>query len=497
MVSAVTRELSISYGAYQVGGTSDSLLDGPVRVTQSFPTAVVEFGFVVTGASEIAFVQACARAERAFREPHQGLTIAQGDELLLSLQHESNTGFNAEPEIRKSDDIGDTGRSRVYRVRIEFGLPADTEDPSGLRESDIEVAYDPARRRTVRFSGIWTAISAKDSREQYEDEVASWATSILSALGGTYELIDESASVDKEDKLCSFSRVYRELIFPQGADSPTDDPEIVEQVLTISRRRSAPGDTPFASAAETEGVSVERFLELEVSYECYLDATLTTDLPGKWSSIRDWIFQRVQAIADGGAIAIVERKPEYVYDQNRIRATMSVIVEPKETTVVEHSVEVRDSLESGFVHVPAWTGQPFSRYRYEGPADLLRTISQRSIYLGFLAVSKAVDAALLIGSVFDQPNTNPLSGGSGGWDLVRREASPRKRRIGIDGKTIDVTEVVATTVWRYFEPLHGGTTRKGEVSPSSGSEFQNDAPQGGSTPSSRSDSPVPNLPRGG
>ena len=88
-------------------------------------------------------------------------------------------------------------------------MPADNAPTVGIRESSVNIAYSPARKRQVTFTGVGTAISGTDARAQYESIISTYCTGILATFGGTYELGEEPLTqMDYEDKTISFTRVY-------------------------------------------------------------------------------------------------------------------------------------------------------------------------------------------------------------------------------------------------------------------------------------------------
>lgn len=450
MAPVVTRELSITYGSATVGGTTDRYLDGYVHVTRGYETASVEFSFIVTQASEALFAAECIAIEAAFRKPYQALTVTQGSVTLLSLSHSSSTGFDAEPEIVKADDLADTGRSRRYTVRISFGCPADGSGMDGRRESRVDVAYSPSRRRTVTMTGTWTAISTDTAREKYEAKVSTWATAVLAALTGTFDLAEESFEFSTNDKTCTFRRVYEEIIRSQGGAS-VDDTAIVRQSLVISRREIAPGDYDL--------LPTKRVIVLDVRYSASIDKTVTTDLPGKWSSIKSWVVEQVRSVLSGGALAVIAEAPEYDGDENRISATMTC-EGVGSGDILESTLTVEDADDEGKVFDPVWSGDPFACYVFQGPRVLLRTIHWTLVCYGTLNMAHARDYALMAAGKFNEAPM-AVGGGMSRWVGVSRSTGIAPRRRGIEPDSYDTTEITATVVRRWVAVPEGGT----EISP--------------------------------
>ena len=102
----VNRDLKITYGSTVVGGTTDYLIDGKIRIDKSYNTTTVSFDVVVAGASSDAnFASQCSTLEDAFRTPRDRLLIELGSSTLLDLNPTAgasgNSGFDANPSIRQ------------------------------------------------------------------------------------------------------------------------------------------------------------------------------------------------------------------------------------------------------------------------------------------------------------------------------------------------------------------------------------------------------------
>ena len=366
-MAAVDRELKITYGTFVVGGTvapgSERLIDNYIRITKSFTSASVEFDFVISAATEALFQTAIEECETAFREPFQDLIIEQGAETILDLSPSTNSGLNTQPEIIKTDDERDTGRSRKFTIRILADLPADNAPTVGIQESSTNVAYSPARKRQVTISGIGTAISGDDARDKYEAIIESFCSTILASLGsGTFELGEEPLTdTDYETKLITFTRVFDEIIFPEAGAA--DDPAIVRQTFHISRNKVAPGDDPMSAA--------QRLVELSASFECWIDKDVTQDLNSKWSSVKTWIYAEIGKVMPG-PLAITSTQPTFDFGENKISGRVSGLVFTG-SSVISATFKTDLFQRFGVVLIPAWTGESMSKYAYQGPGMITET----------------------------------------------------------------------------------------------------------------------------
>lgn len=451
----MARELSIVYGALTVGGSSGREIHGVSINTRRRREFVIDFEFDISKTSKSDFITEVGAVETAFRTPYQNLTVAQDGSNIYSFSQSGNTGMDAEAEITKRQDHA-TGRSRRYGVRITLKLPANTgaELLTGLAEHTVEVSYAPNRIRTVTISGEFTAVPGTAARAQYEAQIGSLETSVFTALNiaaTRRELVEEpQADSSYNNKTIIFRRVWKELIFSQGG-SQFEDAAIKNQSLRISRLHEAPGDSPTAA----------RLVTLNVQYDCWLDKDQTTDILGKYAAIRGWLFGRVQAVVVGGRVAVIEEEPTASYDDNRLsvrllcRATVG-------GTVLERNISIEEVFEPGWAIVHAWTGDPMSAYDYQGPAVRMRIITDTQTVLGFVHTIPA--------EISDGGSSYLSAAGLGfvkappGLKSHHRSSRPRfvHRRMGRDGKTIDVTDIVQVDEFQFFKAIQsGGGTASG------------------------------------
>ena len=472
---AVNREIKITYGTLIVGDTTDRLIDGYLKINKSYTSASLSFEIVITASSDAAFASEISTVEEAFRKPFQDLLVEQGASTLLELKPSNNTGLNTMPSISKSGDQKDSGRSRRYSVQIDCELPANNSPTTGLRESTVNVSFSPSRKRRVNISGVVTAEGVSDARAKYNAIISTYTTSVLSALGGTYELGEEPTTTnDYEDKTISFTRIFDEIIYSEAGSS--DDVRIIRQVVNITRSQVGPGDTTNSNAA--------RLVNLSCNYEAWIDKDQTQDLRGVWSSIKNWVYTQIQETFASGVIAVTSSSPRYDYTENRITASINAVGSDG-SQVIEHRSTIQISDSFGIVLVPAWTGNPMSKYQYQGPASRRRTTTTTQRVLSgavsrtsFRDVGPNVSVGEIekIGAEINQVglgggglNINLPGGGagnafafnamaagggdSGDWVIISSQQSETPLTIGTDGKTIDVIDISSTKVEEGFVPI--------------------------------------------
>lgn len=465
VVALETRELAVTYGSYSVGGDNTGRncnrdIDGGITVVEGYTEDVVEFDFVLYGAeSESEFVTECSAAVSAFSKDRQALTLTQGATTARTWSHASNTGFNARADIGvTAEDPHGSGRSRGYHVRITIQKPPSL-DVSGRRSASVRVDYDTARVRTVTISGVYTALSSNSARAQYAAAIASYCSDVLTALTGTYESVPEaeqfefddastSSTVDGGGKICSFTRVYRELIASQGG-SNLDDSAIVRQSLVIMQASPAPGDSPQA-------INAQRPDEASASFTATLDKTVSTDLTGKWTgTYKAWVLGRIRTIV-GGVIALENQNVSYDIEGNTIRADMRVTAVRVSGTLRYARTETLQIDQSPGV-APITHKNPLAAYVYDAPWVARQTVTIEVEAFGHQPLSAEL-LGIAPGDFGGFPPAIPEIGPLAGAKRVRESIgapSYRIERRGRDGYFYDVTIASITASWRLYHEVAG------------------------------------------
>jgi hypothetical protein len=426
----MARELKITYGTASVGvGTSYPLLDKQYEISNGVERGHVSFTFAVSASTEANFATACNDIEAAFAKRNQDVSVVLGSSTVLSYSHSGNTGFNSRAEVEKHDEEGNSGRSRRYHVRIEYERPA--SDASGRRDSSVRVETESGGRRIVSVSGVWTALSTSSAWAQYNAQIASFCSAVMTALGITYweKVSEPQAEYDFDNKLLRFSREMKEIIWPQ-LNATYDDSAIIDPVLSIQRKRVAPGDY---------GIAV-RLAELTVTYSCWIDKSVTTNLDSKWSSIKTYLVGYVKQLAGADAVALVDESPSFDPISNRIMATMEIqaVIGGK---LLECREETEDYVNTGVALVPAWKEdkENLSKYRFQGPGTVRRVVRRRRLFQG------------------NAPDRND-DGITVPQDYVMVECrgvrSPQTR--GLTEYHFDITEFVQEAVMEKYHDAKGG-----------------------------------------
>jgi len=507
---AVSRELSITYGSITVGGGTERLLDFPLQIQEGPDQGTLTFSFVSGGDTEAAFDAEIATVETAFRTPRADLTVTQGAETLYSWVTSANTGYNHDPRLNKDgDETTDSGRRRRYQVTIVFDLPSERYLQDGRRDSTVTLDFTPARRRTLTIDAEYRSIPGgpASARAQYEANIGAYASALITGFGGTWELADETQASNDTDTICTITRVYDEIIYDQKVGT-LNDPEVVRQELTATVTRVAPGDS---------GATVSRFAELDINYSVWIDKTLETDLEKKWTNtLRKWVIAAMLDRFNAATGALVNENVSYDGPENRIMSSMTMwVITGNNLIEWRHTKELMTDF--GKIIVPAWTGDPFSKYLYQGPMRHTRRTTdverRKGMYRaksrsGSGASNAGAGGGLIrdlgaAGQVTFNGASNPfaistgwtgnvrgiyIAGGGGGggkpqgdggsgsedapsgasggeWFELMRTVTSTPLVLGRDGYTVPVTDITTVVLSEWFKalgpigPATGGRTR--------------------------------------
>ena len=389
---AVTREFTITYGTLVVGGTTDRVLDEKYRIiTKNYNELILEYAFMIQKDLEADFAIEIAAIESAFRTPRQDLKIELGSAILLDLKRSDSSGFNHDPEIIKRGEIADGGRTRRYEVRVTVELPADLSGQAGRRDSIVEVEFTESRRRLLRITGTYTAISGTSAEATYLANIDTYTGAIITALTGTFQRRTRLYSHDDDNVNVDFEEVHEEILFNE-ATGVLDDPAIINQILFIRRNKVAPGDSGFREAAIRGQIvrppagsifgggifDTRRPVSMTIEYEASIDSSVTTNLVSKWeSTIRPFVLSQIKNVLGTSTGALVEEEPDFDGHENRIRATMEFLGIESAAARLEFQLTTERRDETGNVLVPVWDGNPLSKYLFQGPARRIFTITER------------------------------------------------------------------------------------------------------------------------
>jgi hypothetical protein len=382
-----------------------------------------------------------------------------GSSTLIDLDPSVNTGFNAQPTIRKTAGDLDTARSRKYAISVVVELPADLAGQDGRVESSVTLQYDPNRKRTLTISGTYTALGGNSAFAQYSASIGAYQATVQSAFGGTWEIVTESVTHDDTNKNVQFSRMFREIIFNQG-QGILDDPAVVEQQISYSRLVDRPGDSPHSSG------KVARLDTIQMQANMFIDKNVTMDLRGKYETgLRQYLIQLAFNTFSSSTGALVAESPQFDFHENKIQVSMTFRMVGS-SNILQYTKTVQIAVEEGLTIIPVWE-KKLSKHVFQGSANKIRTTTDSEIRLkgsggggGFFGGGGAQLQfnGIPAGDIFDQVNNgnfNQAGGGggggagNGGYIVVRTSVSETPALIGTDDRFIEVINRTGVTeeVW--------------------------------------------------
>ena len=468
-----TSELTIIYGGVTIGGSTARQITEWTKEEHDYVSGAFEFEFVTTVASDAAFATELNTIRDEFRKPRQDLTVTQNASTILSRSHSANTGLDTNPRIIKDGDPADTGRSRHFRVRIEYELPADNVSTSFRRGSTIVVNYTPSRRRTVTITGIYTANSTDGTTAadtQYFAQIATAEDTLLDTVDSvaTWERVGQpQVEYFETRKVMHFTRVYREVNVAQSL-SATDDAEIIDPQLIITREQMAPGDSfesglsyggggqggssipgqtslqPSSPTPRSVSRPVKRPILVTLTYDCSVDIT-NVSLNTKYTGvIRPFLINQAGRTEGAGGVCILDEKVDFDRYENRISVVMQCIAYT--TVIIEQKITYQDISADGYVFAPTTSADVFAYYEYPGPAvrQMIVTEERKEV------VASSTTALSQSGSLY-VPGDSFASALGDKWRRISREPQVFVLSQGLDGaskKTVAHILIVAVFQFR-------------------------------------------------
>lgn len=471
-MAAVTRELKIDYGGFIIGLTTNRVITGKMEIEESYEVTVVTFEFGIQADTEAAFIAEIALVETAFSKPRQKLTITQGSGTIKEFDptkaSDKNTGFNADPVITKRQDIGDTGRSRIYGVTITFDMPADIAGQLARRDSRIRFEIDPSNVAKLEITGTYTAQDDKDAKEQFDDKIDAYITVIINnnkATSGAdriFQVVEKITDVDETDKILDFTIRLEEIRYPETR-TISDQDDFAQQSIIIKRQRLYEGDSPMRGSGFSgprigkdgeivKVTGVKRLVRLEVNYEVKLNTDHTIlvqssqQIANEYKNFylaisRPWIIESAKAL-ELVIVAVTNEEPEFDPAAGVLRARIQMLAtegQSADKMIIEFELTEKIHEESGNVLIPIWDGNRFARYIFQGPARRIRTTIERYRVMGHQRALK-----------FSDLSPAPL----GNWWPVSHDITTVPLILGRgdfgDADTVlNVTDIIAEKIWEW------------------------------------------------
>lgn len=441
----------ISYGSLTAPGTVGSSRLTLYRVhdfDHGYRSLRLTFAVILQSPTRDDFRADTATFEALVTKPRQTIAVAfngEGDE--RRYQASDNTALNARATVAKPGSPADTPLSRLYVVTVTAGRPADLDGQDGLDNFRWRV-QDRPNAQTVTLTGEYTAIGGTQARAKYLASIAArWAT-IKTALGGEWDLLDDTHEPDDTDQTVSFQRVYKRLLYNE-ASGTLDHDALSGQALEVRPRK--------VSQAAKEG---KPFVEVALAYRADVERTEVDDgndvvdvakVLALWEgTVQPWLIENMRGVTTG-TLAVTVQDPGLSFDPPSIQTQMIGLAHAG--GVVSRTLVTDDFVDPGQIITRTWPkgatnptkADPTPAHVNDGPKVIRRRIVQVTRAVGGPAVAKfgnsrqalAVSASARGRVVqgpwrirFDGPNYEGLEDGTqlkvtdeireSTWDLVAR-----------------------------------------------------------------------------
>lgn len=485
----VTNPFSITYGDLEVGGSTAFQLHGPYVIEKSYDSFRLVFDVVIAAESFDELQSLSDQVETGFRK-----RLSNGDQVEIDLDGNAWTYAVGTTLLKPTASAAksanpetDKGFSRAYTVSIQGELPADDSQDAGLRDVEVLVERLPSRQRVVTMRGTYTATTAGDALERYQDAFDDEADSYLDAIAGaggpgspTWELVSETFSIDRQrdgsepaPHLCNFTRQYHELLVNQ-TQGQRDDDEIRDHRVTFTDLSQYPGDS-------RQGV--QRLRRVIGSYDCAVDIEETTNLQTVYrQKVLPHLKQLFRTNFDPSTFAIEEQRVTFDESSKRLSISFQFIYRKAGgDALVEVSQSVAYRETRTIDYTPVHGDDELAAEADVGWATLERVWDRVAIVLGQetpkLRISdrpRAGAAGLFtdtLGGLSGPDNGDRTRILPDGWNVIASTSQVTPQWIGTpDEEQIEVQRLTESVVERFHRRPsgRGGTTTTIPRGPSTG-----------------------------
>lgn len=385
----MTRLLKVTYAGVTVGKDTSSAsyhLTGKYRNREEYGSGFIEFDVVVSNTTRATFLTDEAALIAAYRKPDQVLEVVLGSTSRIDVDPvagaSGNTGFLTRPSIVKAGTALDTANSAAYRIRVDYQRPADLSGRNGRREAALDFSTNPAGVRTAVVSGTYTALTTVDALAQYRANVGTAADALLDLVdaSATWELVGKpQARFDDQNKLLSFSHVYREVVANQSSGT-LDHAAIVNPTLIVRRERVSTERAILAAAAGSGGdLDAQALVGLRAEFRCWIDRTTQPDLQLAYENVvRPRLLEAIRELSGVTVLAVVRDEMVPEIHEHMLTARIDAQGDPG-TGLYQSRLEVEELYDTGVALIPVLDGNPFSRDLYEGPQTVIRRVRRTTV----------------------------------------------------------------------------------------------------------------------
>ena len=376
----MSRLIKITYAGLAIGkdqADSSYNLADKYKISSGYTEFSITFEVVVSNSTRSTFLTSEAALIAAYRKPDQALEVVIGSTARHDYDPADNTGFNARATCVKVGGPEDTANSSRYRCQVTVQLPADLSGRSGRQSSTVTVDTTASGKRTVTIEGSYTALSTNAATDQYAAAADTYCSGVLTAVGGTYNLLPESYVYDDQDKVLRFKRVYQE-VFAAESVAATDNAAICDQRLVIERGDTQEGG-PWGDGGWDRKVTPLR--RVRAIFSCSVKSSQTTDLKTLYEgTVLPHLDAQVNAVT-GGTLVRVSATPSFDVGENRLQATVEYLADVG-SSFLAADIRVTQEIDHGIRLVPVWDGSPFSRDLYHVPQAKIITVERDLTWVG-------------------------------------------------------------------------------------------------------------------
>ena len=359
----MARSLTITYGSLQVGASQSNAniyLTDKYREIEDKDTYGVEFTLVCSAAASADLITAENHLKGQLGVPNQDFAVTLGTSR-VAFSPDDNTGLLTRGSWRKVGAKTDTAQSSEWVCRVTLQKPANYDSRKGRREAEIEFDIDASERKIARFTGVYTAVPspATGALAQYVSEIDDFCDAFLVAYGDAvtkWNLIRDNPKYDDENKVLRFERVY-ELINAGEAQGVVNHAALCLQQLSVIR--SSFGDRRATDYAD----ETSPFDFIRIGYRANVKISETTDLQALYDgTIRPHLLGQVNDTL------IISREDVNLDKANNV-VVANISGRASKSGVIESEVSETVAIDEGLILLPAYDGNPFSRWRYQGPKN--------------------------------------------------------------------------------------------------------------------------------
>lgn len=352
---------AITYNGHTISHTL-----GKFSYTQDEKVMSISVDFLIKAATSGALETACDSAKEKLTAINKDFSMTFGGSTEFSMSHSSNTGYNARPTLSKVADELCTETSRHYNWSCVIGLPFSQSPYNYRREGSVAIAYMPSRQKQVAFNCLYTAGGSYSASANYNAYAKLWAVGILTSLGGVFELVSEHPSYDMEDKICSSSLLYKEIMANQS-ESSVDDTSFIDMQCTYSISvaqaygRVISGGYQNAYPPVVVGLFFNTVLDRSiVATDAAFDTAYTT-------KIRPWLIKHAETVLGisgyrtGGTNYVLDNENKtYSVHNYSITGQLQILAYRDSNPVTSYDEILSINRTTGKQYKKLWNGKPHS-----------------------------------------------------------------------------------------------------------------------------------------